>query len=97
MKTQEELKAVHVRTVRIKDGIRLNTANDLDSLTSLYLLGFGICCTIVLSDGGTTSLNQSYIVQSSSTSLGTGSRQYTICPCSSDVCRIKFDFTVSKI
>jgi len=41
--------------------------------------------------------NQSYIVQSSSTSLGTGSRQYTICPCSSDVCRIKFDFTTFNL
>jgi len=55
--------------------------------------GFGVCCIRILGDGDSTSLNQSYIYQASSTSLGVGSRQYTICPCSSDVCRIKFDFT----
>jgi len=55
--------------------------------------GFGVCCIRILSDGESTSLNQSYIYQASSTSLGVGSREYTICPCSSEVCRIKFDFT----
>jgi len=55
--------------------------------------GFGVCCVLILSDGDSTSLNQSYIVQAASTALGVGSRQYTICPCSTDVCRIKFDFT----
>jgi len=55
--------------------------------------GFGVCCIRILGDGESTSLNQSYIYQASSTSLGVGSREYTICPCSSDVCRIKFDFT----
>ena len=59
------------------------------------LLGFGVCCILILSDGGTTSLNNSYLVQASSTALGVGSREYTGCPCSSDICRIKFDFMVS--
>ena len=58
-------------------------------------LGFGTCCTIVLEAGGTSSLNQSYMVQASTTSLATGSMTYMICPCSNDVCRIRFDFTVS--
>jgi len=55
--------------------------------------GFGVCCILILTNGGSTSLNQSYIVQAASTSLGVGSREYTICPCSSTICRIKFDFT----
>jgi len=53
--------------------------------------GFGVCCTTILSDGATTSLNQSYIVKESSTTIA--SSTYTICPCSADVCRIRFDFT----
>lgn len=55
--------------------------------------GFGVCCIVLLTNGQTTSLNQSYIVQASSTSLTAGQMQYTICPCSSEVCRIRFDFT----
>lgn len=51
--------------------------------------GFGVCCITIISAGATTSLNQSYIVQ---TSTATSSR-FTICPCSTDVCRIRFDFT----
>ena len=43
--------------------------------------------------GGTSSLNQSYIVQASGTNTPQGQMTYTICPCSTDVCRIKFDFT----
>ena len=66
---------------------------NLNILISL-IKGFGVCCILILSDGGTTSLNQSYIVQASSNSLGVGSREYTVCPCSSDVCRIRFDFQV---
>lgn len=55
--------------------------------------GFGVCCTVTLENGATTSLNQSYIVQAASTTLTAGPMQYTICPCSDDVCRIRFDFT----
>jgi len=55
--------------------------------------GFGTCCSVVLEEGGSSSLNQSYMVQASTTSLATGPMTYTICPCSSDVCRIRFDFT----
>jgi len=53
--------------------------------------GFGQCCITILSDGATTSLNQSYIVKSGTSTIETST--YTICPCSSDVCRIRFDFT----
>jgi len=55
--------------------------------------GFGVCCTIILSDGGSTSLNQSYIVTASSAALPAGGQSYKICPSTSDVCRIRFDFT----
>jgi len=55
--------------------------------------GFGTCCTVVLEEGGSSSLNQSYMVQASSTSLAAGQMTYTICPCSTDICRIRFDFT----
>jgi len=55
--------------------------------------GFGVCCSIVLEEGGSSSLNQSYMVQTATTSPTTGTMQYTICPCSSDVCRIRFDLT----
>jgi len=55
--------------------------------------GFGVCCSIVLTEGGSSSLNQSYMVQDASTTVAEGVMQYTICPCSTDVCRIRFDFT----
>ena len=50
--------------------------------------------TVTLTTGGTSSLNNSYIQVTSDTRLSTGSTQYTICPCSDDICRIKFDFEV---
>ena len=59
-----------------------------------FHIGFGVCCTTVLSDGGSTSLNQSYIVMASSAATAAGAQSYKICPSSSDVCRIRFDFTV---
>ena len=68
---------------------------DLWYLQYLYILA-------KLTNQQSTSLNQSYIVATSSdlSSTGgidsTGRYQYTICPCSADVCRIRFDFTVNK-
>ena len=56
--------------------------------------GFGVCCIVALSCGGSTSDNNSYIVQSSATSV-TSPCTYTVCPCSTDICRIRYDFTVS--
>jgi len=55
--------------------------------------GFGVCCHTILSEGGSTSLNQSYIYMASSSAVTAGGRTYSICPSSSDVCRIRFDFT----
>jgi len=54
--------------------------------------GFGVCCIFSLSCGGSSSENQTYIVQSSTTAL-TSPCTYTICKCSTDICRIRFDFT----
>merc|ERR1711971_825311 len=41
--------------------------------------GFGVCCIFALSCGGSASENQTYIVQSSTTTL-TNPCSYTICP-----------------
>merc|ERR1719330_1956872 len=54
--------------------------------------GFGVCCVFALSCGGSASENQTYLIQSSVTT-STSPCKYTICPCSTDICRIRFDFT----
>lgn len=65
--------------------------------------GFGVCCVTILANGAATALNQSYILSDSSstgrrkrqtTTVPTGNQIFTICPCSSNVCRIRFDFTM---
>ena len=59
----------------------------------LFLIHFYDYLTVSLACGGSASQNQTYLVQSSVTSL-TSPCSYTICPCSSNICRIRFDFTV---
>merc|ERR1711997_67678 len=54
--------------------------------------GFGVCCVFALSCGGSASENQTYLIQSSVTTL-TSPCKYTICPGATDICRIRFDFT----
>merc|ERR1711990_940065 len=54
--------------------------------------GFGVCCVFALACGGSASENQTYLIQSSVTTL-TSPCKYTICPSSTDICRIRFDFT----
>jgi len=54
--------------------------------------GFGVCCVFSLSCGESSSENVTYLSQSSVTSL-TSPCTYTICPCSSQICRIRFDLT----
>ena len=63
------------------------------SITTLvsYFLNF----TVTLTTGGSSNLNNTYIQVTSSTKLNTGTNKYSICPCSDDICRIKFDFEVS--
>lgn len=55
--------------------------------------GFGVCCIISLSCGGTTSENSSYIVQGLTTTAPASPCTYKICPCSTDICRIRYDMT----
>jgi hypothetical protein len=59
--------------------------------------GFGVCCTLTLSCGGSSSQNCTYIEQSSTTSLSTNPCMYTINKASDSICRIKFDFTTFSI
>jgi len=53
--------------------------------------GFGVCCTIVLSCGNSTSDNNTYLEQTAITSLS-DTCTYTICKSDTLICRIKFDF-----
>jgi len=53
--------------------------------------GFGVCCIVTITTGESLSTNNSYI--SIPSGISSGSHQYTVCPCSDDICRIKFDFT----
>merc|ERR1711936_1346968 len=46
--------------------------------------GFGVCCTFTLACGGSSSENQTYIVQASATAV-TSPCSYTICPVSSGI------------
>jgi len=57
--------------------------------------GFGICCEFRLVGdskcGQTVAQNSTYLVEEGRTA--TGMCNYEICPCSNDICRIRFDFT----
>jgi len=54
--------------------------------------GFGVCCTFALACGGSSSENQTYIIQASATTFATNPCTYSICPCSTNICRIRYDF-----
>lgn len=53
--------------------------------------GFGVCCIISLSCGGTSSDNCTYLSENISPN-GVSSCSYEICKKSSDICRIRLDF-----
>jgi len=55
--------------------------------------GFGVCCIKIIDASGSTALNNSYIVETSATVTAGSSKSYTVCPCDSNICRIRFDFT----
>jgi len=55
--------------------------------------GFGVCCVFALSCGSSSSENQTYLSQSAITTLTNSPCNYQICPCSSNICRIRYDFT----
>lgn len=52
--------------------------------------GFGVCCVVSIGCGGSTSTNNTYISQTSTTSSSTCS--YKVCPISTDICQIRVDF-----
>merc|ERR1711913_107264 len=52
--------------------------------------GFGVCCVLSIGCGGSTTTNNTYIAQSSTTS--SASCSYTVCPASTDICQIRIDF-----
>ena len=49
-----------------------------------------MCCVLTVGCGGSSSTNNSYLVQTSTSTATTCS--YTICPSSSDICQIRLDF-----
>lgn len=59
--------------------------------------GFGVCCIVILTTSGTSSVNNTYIYKSSSTTFSTGDHKYTICPCSANICRIKLNLNTFQI
>jgi len=59
--------------------------------------GFGVCCIVILTTSGSSSVNNTYIYKSSSTTFTTGDHKYTICPCSSNICRIRLDLNTFTI
>lgn len=59
--------------------------------------GFGVCCVFSLACGGTTSENCTYLVQASTTTPPSDPCTFTICKCSSNICRIRLDFTTFSI
>ena len=58
---------------------------------TFYLLSVSLAC------GGSTSENNSYIVQSSTTTAPATPCKYDVCPCNSDICRIRYDFTTHTL
>ncbi|XP_059089974.1 uncharacterized protein LOC131885814 [Tigriopus californicus] len=52
--------------------------------------GFGVCCVFTLGCGQTTRDDCTYLSRTAPT--GQNNCQYTICKCSTNICRIRFDF-----
>lgn len=57
--------------------------------------GFGVCCTVKLTTTGSSSQNNTYLSMASDVTVG--NHIFTVCPCSDDICRIKFDFTAFQL
>jgi len=53
--------------------------------------GFGVCCTFTFNCGGSSSENCTYF--DSSTSVTAGACKFEICPCSSNICQMRLDFS----
>merc|ERR1711936_406603 len=59
--------------------------------------GFGVCCIVILTTSGSSSVNNTYIYKASGTTYTTGDHKYTICPCSDNICRIRLDLNTFTI
>ncbi|TRY62189.1 hypothetical protein TCAL_16248, partial [Tigriopus californicus] len=59
--------------------------------------GFGVCCTFTIACGASTSQNCTYLVQEATTNPAADPCMFTICKASSDICRIRLDFTTFSI
>jgi len=59
--------------------------------------GFGVCCIVILTTSGSSSVNNTYIYKASSSTYDVGDHKYTICPCSDNICRIRFDLNTFTI
>merc|ERR1712241_642280 len=59
--------------------------------------GFGVCCIVILTTSGSSSVNNTYINKASGTTYSSGDHKYTICPCNDNICRIRFDFNTFTI
>lgn len=59
--------------------------------------GFGVCCIVILTTSGSSSVNNTYIYKASGTTYSTGDHKYTICPCSTSICRIRLDLNTFTI
>ena len=56
---------------------------------------FGVCCVLTMGCGGTSSTNNTYLVQDSTNAAKTCS--YTICPSNTDICKIRIDFETAVL
>ena len=59
------------------------------------MLNFIESCLETINSGEGSSINGSFIVGESVTAGSTYT--YNVCPCNDNICRIRFDFTVSTI
>jgi hypothetical protein len=59
--------------------------------------GFGVCCIVILTTSGSSSVNNTYIYKASGTTYTSGDHKYQICPCSDNICRIRFDLNTFTI
>lgn len=59
--------------------------------------GFGVCCIVILTTSGSSSVNNTYIYKASGTTYSEGDHKYTICPCSTSICRIRLDLNTFTI
>jgi len=54
--------------------------------------GYGVCCTVSLECGQSSSQNCTYMAQLATTTPASSTCTYTICPMTTNICRIKLDF-----